>query len=110
MIIGFEAKRLFQNFSGLGNYSRNTINLLVRYYPDNQYILFAPKLSNLFLPPEQVNVISPEAQFSKRFRAFWQFGLKKARIQMLIDFGLSILAIESFLTEQKTPKFLHFQI
>jgi glycosyltransferase involved in cell wall biosynthesis len=109
MIIGFEAKRLFQNFSGLGNYSRNTINLLVRYYPDNQYILFAPKLTNLFLPPEQVNVISPESQFSKRFSAFWRlFGvcklLKKNNLDLfhglshLVPIGIRKTGIPSVVT------------
>ncbi len=92
MIIGFEAKRLFQNFSGLGNYSRNTVNLLVRYYPDDQYILFAPKLSNAFTAPEQVKVVSPESRFSKRFRAYWRlFGVCKLlkRNNLDIFHGLS---------------------
>lgn len=94
MIIGFEAKRLFQNYSGLGNYSRNTINLLSRYYPENQYVLFTPKLSSLFLPPDQVKVISPVSRFSKRFRAYWRLSvvcklLKKNNIE--IFHGLSHL-------------------
>ena len=46
MIIGFEAKKVFENRSGLGNYSRNTINLLAKYYPENQYKLFAQKALN----------------------------------------------------------------
>ncbi len=40
--VGFDAKRAFFNYSGLGNYSRNLISALVRYYPDNDYILFTP--------------------------------------------------------------------
>jgi len=72
MIIGFEAKRLFQNFSGLGNYSRNTVNLLARFYPENRYLLFAPKLTTLFIPPESVEVISPHSKFFTRFRSYWR--------------------------------------
>jgi glycosyltransferase involved in cell wall biosynthesis len=72
MVIGFEAKRLFQNFSGLGNYSRNTVNLLARYYPDNSYVLFAPKLTNLYTCSQPVNVIAPDSGFSKRFKAIWR--------------------------------------
>ena len=72
MIIGFEAKRLFQNFSGLGNYSRNTVNLLARFYPENSYLLFAPKLTSLFIPPQSVEVISPQSKFFKRFRSYWR--------------------------------------
>jgi len=42
MRIGFDAKRAFSNFSGLGNYSRLIINLLSVRYPDNQYYLYIP--------------------------------------------------------------------
>lgn len=41
--IGFDAKRLFNNFTGLGNYSRTLVHNLSEYYPDNQYYLFTPK-------------------------------------------------------------------
>lgn len=43
MQIAFDAKRAVQNHTGLGNYSRYIIDILCRYYPDNKYILFAPK-------------------------------------------------------------------
>ncbi|OFX24275.1 MAG: hypothetical protein A2033_17175 [Bacteroidetes bacterium GWA2_31_9] len=44
--IGFDAKRAFFNRSGLGNYSRNTINLLQKYFPEHNYYLYSPKSSN----------------------------------------------------------------
>ena len=43
MNIGFDAKRIVQNHTGLGNYGRYMIEILSRYYPDNHYFLFAPK-------------------------------------------------------------------
>lgn len=43
MNIGFDAKRAFQNNTGLGNYSRYVVEILSKCYPDNRYILFAPK-------------------------------------------------------------------
>ena len=43
MKIGFDAKRAFQNFTGLGNYSRTLIETLAHYHPDNEYHLFAPR-------------------------------------------------------------------
>ena len=43
MRIGFDAKRAIQNFTGLGNYSRYLIEILYRFYPDNEYILYAPR-------------------------------------------------------------------
>ena len=42
MRIGFDAKRAFSNFTGLGNYSRDTIRILEKFYPKNQYYLFTP--------------------------------------------------------------------
>lgn len=44
MRIGFDAKRAVSNFTGLGNYSRFVISNLMKYYPDNIYKLFIPKL------------------------------------------------------------------
>lgn len=72
MIIGYEAKRVFQNRSGLGNYSRNTINMLARYYPENRYKLFVPKLTNLYTLPESTEIITPKSFLSKYFRAYWR--------------------------------------
>jgi glycosyltransferase involved in cell wall biosynthesis len=43
MEIGFDAKRAVQNNTGLGNYSRYIIEILSEYYPENKYLLFAPK-------------------------------------------------------------------
>jgi len=43
MNIGFDAKRIVQNATGLGNYGRYAIEILSRLYPDNHYFLFAPK-------------------------------------------------------------------
>ncbi len=44
MRIGFDAKRAFSNFSGLGNYSRIAIESLAQYYPEELFFLFAPDL------------------------------------------------------------------
>jgi Glycosyltransferase len=44
MRIGFDAKRAVSNFTGLGNYSRYVISNLMKYYSDNIYKLFIPKL------------------------------------------------------------------
>lgn len=44
MNIGFDAKRLYNNFTGLGNHSRTTIDILTDYYPENTYFLYTPKV------------------------------------------------------------------
>lgn len=44
MNIGFDAKRLFNNFTGLGNYSRTTLDILTEFYPENNYWLYTPRI------------------------------------------------------------------
>lgn len=43
MRIGFDGKRAVQNFTGLGNYSRYVIDILYRFSPENEYVLYAPR-------------------------------------------------------------------
>ena len=42
MRIGFEAKRAFKNFTGLGNYARSVIQILATLHPENQYFIYTP--------------------------------------------------------------------
>lgn len=73
MKIGFDAKRAFLNASGLGNYSRNTLNALNNYFPENQYILFTPEIkTEMFHNYKQFDVISPDSSVSKIFKSFWR--------------------------------------
>lgn len=46
MKIGFDAKRLYNNFTGLGNHSRTTVDILTEFYPDNEYLLYTPKIKH----------------------------------------------------------------
>ena len=43
MRIGFDAKRAFNNNTGLGNYSRFIIESLLKYAPEQEYLLYTPK-------------------------------------------------------------------
>ncbi len=43
--IAFDAKRLFANTSGLGNYSRTLVSNLARYVPQHQLYLYTPSRS-----------------------------------------------------------------
>ncbi len=73
MKIGFDAKRAFLNSSGLGNYSRNTLNALYEYYPENKYVLFTPELNEeLFSNYNRFDVISPDSSISKIFKSLWR--------------------------------------
>jgi glycosyltransferase involved in cell wall biosynthesis len=95
MNIGFEAKRVFHNKTGLGNYSRDLIRLLSKHYPENNYILYNPKKSKtpLFAANNQ-NVFekNPKSNFYRKFKNLWrQFGVAKDLIQdkITIYHGLS---------------------
>ncbi len=44
MRIGYDAKRLFNNFTGLGNYSRTLLKNLETEFPGNEYHLYTSKI------------------------------------------------------------------
>ena len=44
MRIGFDAKRLYRNFTGLGNYSRAVLRDLGQFFPDQTYHLYTPSI------------------------------------------------------------------
>jgi glycosyltransferase involved in cell wall biosynthesis len=44
--IGYDAKRFFNNATGLGNYSRTLIHHLDKYHAENQYVLFVHRKFN----------------------------------------------------------------
>lgn len=47
MRIGYDAKRLFHNTSGLGNYSRDLVRILATSFSKNDYFLYNPKKATL---------------------------------------------------------------
>jgi glycosyltransferase involved in cell wall biosynthesis len=72
--IGFDAKRYFNNASGLGSYSRNLINGWAEAYPQDQLYLFTP-----FAPSpdmQQVNLRQGQTLVTKQSRllprALWR--------------------------------------
>ena len=73
LTIGFDAKRAFVNAAGLGNYSRNTIKALANFYPENQYILFTPKVKpdRLSITKEST-VILPNNFWWRALKPFWR--------------------------------------
>ncbi|WP_457571612.1 glycosyltransferase family 4 protein [Desulfovulcanus sp.] len=75
MNIGFDAKRFFLNLTGLGNYSRSTISILAKYYPEHNYFLYTPKIKKQFtklLASHNVQVRTPENFWAKKFHPFWR--------------------------------------
>lgn len=44
--IGFDGKRAANNLTGLGNYSRSLIEALASQFPQNQYLVYTPKVKS----------------------------------------------------------------
>lgn len=86
--IGFDAKRLFNNFTGLGNYSRTLVANLAAYYPEHAYFLFTPKVkhreeTHFFQNDPLFSVQTPKGKFAPlwRMRSMVK-DLKRQQIQL----------------------------
>jgi glycosyltransferase involved in cell wall biosynthesis len=94
MNIGFDAKRAFQNSTGLGHYSRTLISSLATYFPDDNYFLFAPKITEQFntQPFKNIHSIAPSTFPSSLLKSIWRSNwVKKDLVKNNIDIyhGLS---------------------
>lgn len=97
MRIAFDAKRAFYNNTGLGNYSRLIIDVMSEYYPDNEYLLFTPRIKlNKELSPilsrTNVEIVTPHGRFDKALSSLWRvWGISKKLRSNNIDLyhGLS---------------------
>lgn len=94
MRIGFDAKRLYKNFTGLGNYSRTLVKNLLNHNPQpHQYALYTPKTkkteqTRFFLEHPQLQTFTPNSAFKSLWRSFGiSHQLKKDEID--IYHGLS---------------------
>lgn len=77
MRIGFDAKRAYQNYTGLGNYSRDLLKGLLELAPNNEYHLYSPKVTNVpsvkFISQyNNVKVTTPQTQLDKTFKGLWR--------------------------------------
>ncbi len=97
MRIGFDAKRAYQNYTGLGNYSRDLLQHLIQNYPENEFKLFAPKefknpRLNFLNNNENTETIFPDTPIDKTFKGFWRsVNMEKSIIKNKIELyhGLS---------------------
>jgi len=78
MRIGYDAKRLFCNHRGLGNYSRDLIRILNKYYPENQYDLYTPKIKIDFpVNTQNTRIIQPGGIYKLLPSSVWRsIGIK----------------------------------
>ena len=97
MKIGFDAKRAYHNYTGLGNYSRDLIQSLLKYCPENEYHLYSPKNGNnprLQFITEYNNILThfPASNLHQVFKGLWRsVDLEKFLIQDQLEIyhGLS---------------------
>ena len=110
MKIGFDAKRLFNNYTGLGNYSRTLVKNIAQNYPKNEYHLYSTHSNKnneteLFYDKNNFSL-----HFNKSFfKSIWRsFGivkqLKKDKIDIYhglsneLPFGIKNSGIKTIVT------------
>lgn len=77
MRIGLDAKRIFHNFRGLGNYSRTLVEGLCNFHPDNHYTLYSPAIKDdrgvaWLKKYPQIEVVTPDSTLAKQFSTVWR--------------------------------------
>lgn len=74
MRIGFDAKRIFHNRTGLGNYGRDVIRILSDHLPDYDLVLYntKPPKANQYEEYQSMNVVYPQSWFWKKFNMLWR--------------------------------------
>jgi len=108
--IGFDAKRLFHNFTGLGNYSRTLLHNLALQFPQNEFHLYSPPTKKKATTASFFDNTDYQLHFFKnRGSNYWRtFGvkkdLKKSGIQIFhglsneIPLGISQIGVKSIVT------------
>lgn len=83
MRIGYDGKRAMQNHTGLGNYSRYVLEALYDYYPQHEYLIYAPKyrknprLSALIKKGNNISLHYPKRWWKKAGSLWRTFGIRK---------------------------------
>jgi len=74
MRIGYDAKRIFHNRTGLGNYGRDIIRILNDHSAISEFLLFNTKKSSLkkFIPSNKTTIVYPKGRFWRIFPSLWR--------------------------------------
>jgi glycosyltransferase involved in cell wall biosynthesis len=76
--IGFDAKRLYNNFTGLGNYSRFLVSAIRNTYPTEEVVLFTPSVkvnsdTKPFLDDTAIQTVLPPRYLTKvKLGSYWR--------------------------------------
>jgi glycosyltransferase involved in cell wall biosynthesis len=72
MHVGFDAKRAYQNATGLGNYSRDVLRILAGQHPEHRYAAYAPRLDPRRELPRGVEARGPTSAWGRLFPSLWR--------------------------------------
>ena len=74
MNIGFDAKRVFHNATGLGNYSRDVLRILHRLRPEHAYFAYTPRPGAMpfELGPGRFEVRGPRGLLGRAIPSLWR--------------------------------------
>jgi glycosyltransferase involved in cell wall biosynthesis len=74
MNVGFDAKRVFHNATGLGNYSRDVLRILHRLRPEHAYFAYTPRPGKLpfDLAGGRFEVRGPKGLVGKALPSLWR--------------------------------------
>ena len=88
MKIAFDAKRMLNNVTGLGNHARILVNTMMRDFPQNEYLLFSPRVQDRFLKELKgnYNVQQPDTALSRLIHPWWRsFGMTESLLANMVD-------------------------
>ncbi len=88
--VAFDAKRAFNNHTGLGNYSRFVVLELLKQFPQYEFYFFTPKVkpefADLVTGFANAHVVTPQSFLGNTFKAWWRsFGVVGVMQKLNID-------------------------
>ena len=73
MRLGFDAKRVFHNATGLGNYSRDVLRILQARHPEHEYLAYTPRPGRLApLVGSSLCVKGPRSPLARALPSLWR--------------------------------------
>lgn len=87
MNIAFDAKRITNNRTGLGNYSRYIVRILAQHYASDKYLLLSPSVgspalySDMLQQHPNLSLELPDSFAGRRLKSFWRNYAMRSRLE-----------------------------